>query len=223
MQMAIDKWLLAQHLAGKHPPCLRFYTWMPATISLGFHQNKYPDNWKNLYWQGERVDLVKRPTGGRAVLHQGDLTYMVVTNTLSNNRMQAYRDICEFLIVGWKQLGIYLDYGMAGRGYIHNPNCFGTATSADLVTNEGYKLIGSAQLRKGNVILQHGSMRLRSDSELFSQVFGEGFYSTDVFKNLNFQTLIDILVIAAQTCFDVEFEVQSFSQDEWDTIIATMF
>jgi lipoate---protein ligase len=217
--MAIDKWLLEQHFAGKHPHTLRFYTWMPAAISLGFHQHKYPESWQSLSWQGKKLDLVKRPTGGRAVLHQGDLTYAVVTSGLSNSRMQAYQEICKFLITGWKELGINLDYGTAGRGYIHNPNCFGTATSADLVTNEGYKLIGSAQLRKDNVILQHGSMRLQPDVELFSQVFGEDFLTTEVFKNLNFETIIDVLIAAARDCFQVEFEIKPLTEDEWKTIV----
>jgi lipoate---protein ligase len=219
MQMAIDKWLLEQHLAGKHPHTLRFYTWMPAAISLGFHQHKYPESWQSLSWQGKKLDLVKRPTGGRAVLHQGDLTYAVVTSGLSSSRMQAYQEICKFLIAGWKQLGINLDYGTAGRGYIHNPNCFGTATSADLVTNEGYKLIGSAQLRKDNVILQHGSMRLQPDTELFSQVFGEDLLTTEVFKNLNFETIIDVLIAAARDCFQIEFEIKPLTEDEWKMIV----
>ncbi len=219
MQMAIDKWLLEQHLAGKHPQTLRFYTWMPAAISLGFHQHKYPESWQSLSWQGKKLDLVKRPTGGRAVLHQGDLTYAVVTSGLSNSRMQAYQEICKFLIAGWKQLGINLDYGTAGRSYIQNPNCFGTATSADLVTNEGYKLIGSAQLRKDNVILQHGSMRLRPDVELFSQVFGEDLLTTEVFKNLNFETIIDVLIAAARDSFQIEFEIKPLTEDEWKMIV----
>jgi lipoate---protein ligase len=216
--MAIDKWLFEQHIAGKQPQTLRFYTWMPAAISLGFHQQKYPESWQNLSWQGQKLDLVKRPTGGRAVLHQGDLTYAVVISGLSNSRMQAYREICEFLIAGWKQLGIDLDYGTDGRGYIHNPNCFGTATSADLVYNKGYKLIGSAQLRKNNTILQHGSMRLKPDTELFSQVFGEDFYAAEVFKNPNIETIINSLVVAAEECFDVEFEIKPLSDCEWEEI-----
>ena len=170
--MAIDRWLLEQHLSGNHPPTLRFYTWSSPTISLGYHQKQYPQHWQNLIWEGKKLDLVRRPTGGRAVLHQGDLTYAVVTSGLPGSRIEAYKKICEFLIQGWKNLGVYLHYGTAGRGYIHNPNCFGTATSADLVLPDKTKFIGSAQLRRRNVILQHGSIRLQPDPELFAQVFG---------------------------------------------------
>ena len=73
VQMAIDKWLLEKHLAGKNPPTLRFYTWVPAAISLGYHQQRWPDFWQQLSWEGKPLELVRRPSGGRAVLHQGDL------------------------------------------------------------------------------------------------------------------------------------------------------
>src|SRR5690348_857544 len=131
VQMAIDEWLLEQHRLGLHPPALRFYTWSPIAISLGYHQRRWPDFWQNLTWQGTKIDLVRRPTGGRAVLHQGDLTYAVVTSGLTGDRLKVYQKLCEFLIQGWRSLGVNLHYGSAGRGYIHNPNCFGTATGAD--------------------------------------------------------------------------------------------
>ncbi|AFZ01850.1 lipoate--protein ligase family protein [Calothrix sp. PCC 6303] len=221
IQMAIDKWLFTQHLNGKHLPTLRFYIWSNPTISLGYHQNNYPESWENIVWQGKKLDLVKRPTGGRAVLHQGDLTYSVVTSGLSNSRILAYQKICEFLISGWEKLGISLSYGTAGRGYIHNPNCFGTATNADLVTQEGYKLIGSAQLRRNDVILQHGSMRLQPDEELFALVFGES-----ISQSLNFPVDISIddvttaLIEAARDRFHAEFHVQGFSDAEWQEILS---
>ncbi|MBD2493667.1 biotin/lipoate A/B protein ligase family protein [Nostoc sp. FACHB-280] len=219
LQMAIDKWLLEQHHLRKHPPTLRFYTWSPAAISLGYHQRQYPQAWENLTWQGKKLDLVRRPTGGRAVLHQGDLTYAVITSGLTGNRLQAYTKICEFLIQGWRSLGVELSYGTSGRGYIHNPNCFGTATGADLILPNGAKLIGSAQLKRGNVILQHGSIRLQPDAELFAEVFG-----TESFNNLHFpyshEQIITALIAAAQDCFDMEIEVQPFSQLEREEIMA---
>jgi lipoate---protein ligase len=219
IQMAIDKWLLEQHLAGNYPPILRFYTWSSPTISLGYHQKNYPEHWQKLTWQGKKLELVKRPTGGRAVLHQGDLTYAVVISKASNNRMQAYQEICEFLIAGWKNLGVDLHYGTAGRGYIHNPNCFGTATVADLVTADGCKLIGSAQLRKGDAILQHGSIRLQPDVELFAEVFGEAFIPMDFPEIIDIETIVNSLVAAASDCFDAKFDITPLSTDEWEEIL----
>ncbi|MDJ0735940.1 MAG: biotin/lipoate A/B protein ligase family protein [Nostocaceae cyanobacterium] len=219
IQMVIDSWLLQQHLLGNQPPTLRFYTWLPAAISLGYHQHKYPQHWENLTWKGDKIDLVRRPTGGRGVLHQGDLTYAVITSGIPGNRMQVYEKICQFLIQGWGKLGVELRYGNAGRGYIHNPNCFGTATSADLVTLNGCKLIGSAQLRRDGAILQHGSMRLQPDAELFSQVFGaESWTPVELPENLKIEQIISGLVTAARDCFEVELEPQPLSDDEWKDI-----
>ncbi|MBV6626975.1 MAG: lipoate--protein ligase family protein [Rivularia sp. (in: Bacteria)] len=217
--MAIDEWLLKQHQSG-HPPALRFYTWLPSAISLGYHQRNYPDDWQRLIWKGQKIDLVRRATGGRAVLHHGDLTYAVVASGFSKSRMEAYKNICEFLITGWRNLGIELHYGIAGRGYINNPNCFGTATGADLVTADGCKLIGSAQLRRGNVILQHGSMRLKPDVELFKKVFGEELLdSVAIGEDLEIERIIAVLIDAAKDCFGVEFEEKGLSDDEWEEIL----
>ncbi|NJM21645.1 MAG: lipoate--protein ligase family protein [Richelia sp. RM2_1_2] len=215
--MAIDQWLLQKHQSG-HPSSLRFYTWSPSAISLGYHQRKYSQDWQNLIWKNEQIDLIRRPTGGRAVLHHGDLTYAVVTSGLPGSRMEMYQKICEFLIKGWQNLGIELDYGIAGRGYINNPNCFGTATVADLVTVDGIKLIGSAQLRRGNVVLQHGSMSLKPDIELFKQVFGEDLDRVVVGENLAIERVIAALIDAAQKCFGVKFEEKALSNHEWEEI-----
>lgn len=221
MQMAIDRWLLEQHQSGKHPSTLRFYTWSPSAISLGYHQRQYPEYWQNLTWQGHKLDLVRRPTGGRAVLHQGDLTYAVITSGITGNRLQVYEKICEFLIQGWRSLGVELRYGTEGRGYIHNPNCFGTATSADLVLPDGTKIIGSAQLRRGGTILQHGSIRLQPDAELFTQVFGaESFTTVQLPQNLSVEKIIADLVTAASDCFDMQIELQPLSRSEWEEILA---
>ncbi len=226
VQMAIDRWLLEQHLSGYHPPTLRFYTWSPPAISLGYHQRQYPEYWQNLTWQGQKLDLVRRATGGRAVLHQGDLTYAVITSGLTGSRLQVYEKICEFLIQGWRSLGVELHYGTAGRGYIHNPNCFGTATGADLVLPDETKLIGSAQLRRGKAILQHGSIRLNQNAELFTQVFGAGAASSTTVQlpqNLSVEKIIAALIAAACDCFDMEIVIESLSKDEWQAILKTSY
>ncbi len=216
--MAIDRWLVKQHQLGLHPPTLRFYTWSPVAISLGYHQSSFPNHWQRITWNGAPVELVRRPTGGRAVLHQGDLTYAVVTSGLNGSRIQVYQQLCEFLIQGWRRLGVELQYGVAGRGYIHNPNCFGTATGADLVLSDGSKLIGSAQLKRGQVILQHGSMRLAPDKELFEQVFGAEFFQPINLPLIEPITVIEALTTAASDYFGIQLEVQPLSPVEWEAI-----
>ncbi|MBE9031902.1 lipoate--protein ligase family protein [filamentous cyanobacterium LEGE 11480] len=220
LNMAIDRWLLDRHVQGSHPPTLRFYTWEPLAISLGYHQKQYPAHWPQLTWQGQSIDLVKRPTGGRAVLHQGDLTYAVIASGLSAKRRESYEQICQFLIQGWKTLGVELLYGGAGRGYIHNPNCFGTATAADLVMPDGAKFIGSAQLHRDGAILQHGSMQLAQDANLFEQVFGEVSLMPKLPKHLaqDHAVMIDALTQAAVECFDAEFSIEPLTEQEIQTI-----
>ncbi|NET96797.1 biotin/lipoate A/B protein ligase family protein, partial [Okeania sp. SIO1H2] len=204
----------------------RFYTWQPVAISLGYHQRRYPEYWQNLTWQGKPIDIVHRPTGGRAVLHQGDLTYSVITSGFPGSRIESYQAICEFLIVGWRSLGVDLVYGSAGRGYIHNPNCFGTSTGADLILPNGGKLIGSAQLRKGRAILQHGSMILTPDVEFFSYVFNSqpspGVF--DIFtsvlsavdrREVMINRIIEALVRAAMKCFKIQLITEPLSEREW--------
>lgn len=222
VQMAIDRWLFEQHCRGLSPPVLRFYTWEPAAISLGFHQKRIPPHWRSLTWEGKPIDLVQRPTGGRAVLHQGDLTYAIVCSGLPSDRTEAYRYICQFLIEGWRSLSVPLFFGLAGRGYIHNPNCFGTATAADLVTETGAKLIGSAQLRQQNAILQHGSMQLAIDRTLFRAVFDAEIAPAEIPPALTipdgYQMIINALTTAAESCFNATFTIQPLDEQEWKIV-----
>ncbi|MEB3224606.1 MAG: biotin/lipoate A/B protein ligase family protein, partial [Synechococcus sp.] len=202
---AIDAWLLDQHLQGKIPSVLRFYTWEPVAISLGYHQRKYPDFWNNLTYKGEKIDLVRRPSGGRAVLHQGDLTYAIITSGLKGDRQENYETLCQFLIDGFRELGISLHYGHQQRNYGCFDSCFRTHTKADLVTKSGYKLIGSAQLRRQGAILQHGSIRLNPDPGLYEKVFGEPLQPMLNFEQYSTSRIISILSQSLQNCFDLVF------------------
>lgn len=226
VQMAIDTWLLDQHQHHGHPPTLRFYTWNPAAISLGASQRRQiPDHWNHLLWQGRSVDLVQRPTGGRGVLHQGDLTYSLVTSQINGSRDQAYRFLCQFLIAGWAKLGVALAFGQPSRDYGRSHNCFALATSADLVDAQGHKVIGSAQLRRGSCLLQHGSMGLMTDAELWQQVFQTPAPPANqaqlaVRQGLTISKIIESLTQAAEDCFDCQLISQPLTQGEWAEITA---
>ncbi len=223
LQMAIDRWLLERHRQGKHPPTLRFYTWQPVAISLGYHQQNYPANWQQLTWQDIPLEIVRRPTGGRAVLHQGDLTYAIVTSNLTGTRLAVYKHLCRFLLAGWQSLGIELNYGLADRAYSEQHNCFATATSADLITARGIKLIGSAQLRRRKAILQHGSMQLTTNRQLLTQIFGTGNFSNlqDLLKpnvEIDLNIIIRALTQAAVTCFKINLVEKPLSEAELQDI-----
>lgn len=230
--MAIDRFLLEQHRIDKSPPAIRFYTWLPAAISLGYHQKDYPQSWQNLTWQGKALDIVRRPTGGRAVLHQGDLTYAVVMSIPPGKRLAVYKQICEFLIVGWRSLGVDLDYGTATKEYVNHDNCFATATGSDLVTTAGNKVIGSAQLRRGKVVLQHGSMILNTHADLYQQIF-DTTLKENLLTNLKQKSdwgkhhrklpcdqdkIIQNLIQAAISTFKIDIVKQPLSIEEWQYI-----
>ena len=217
--MAIDDWLLDQCIKGALPSTLRFYTWRFPTISLGYHQRQFPAHWHDLSWHAQPISLVRRPTGGRAVLHQGDLTYAMITAAPKGcSRRETYWQLCQFLIQGWQRLGISLSFGEAKRGYINNPNCFGTATAADLIMSDGYKLIGSAQVYREGYVLQHGSMRLFSDSALFEQVFGERLRPPAQLMSLldtcSMDAISSTLTESASLSYRANFTVMPLSEQE---------
>lgn len=219
MQMAIDQWLLVQHQQFNHPSTLRFYSWNPPAISVGVSQKKYyPPHWDTLQWQGKSIDIVKRPSGGRGVLHQGDLTYSVISSQFEGNLDEVYRQISQFLIVGWQKLGIELKFGKPERQYLKSSNCFALATNADLVDSQGNKFIGSAQLKKGKFILQHGSMVLNPDSQLFQQVFKSSPPQKPLTPIPAIDKIVQTLTLSAEETFNCQFIAQSLSEGEIQSI-----
>jgi lipoate-protein ligase A len=188
--MAIDSWLLDQALAGRDAAAvvdtgmvdtgmddtaspagsLRFYEWPRPTLSLGFHQRRLPAHWLDLAARGV-IDLVRRPSGGRAVLHGGDLTYALVWPSPPPQRPEAYRQACQWLRHGFAALDLPLGFGQAASS-TNRDSCFATSTAADLVHGDGSKRIGSAQLWRRGALLQHGSILINPDRSLWRAIFG---------------------------------------------------
>jgi len=162
--MAIDHWLLE-----RGEPALRLYTWARPTLSLGFHQRRVPRRWLDLAAAG-RVDLVRRPSGGQAVLHGGDLTYALVWPDPPSERKRAYEVACAWLCQAFAELGEPLRFGTTPAS-LAGSNCFASSTAADLIQADGSKRIGSAQLWRGGRVLQHGSIQLAVDAALWQELF----------------------------------------------------
>jgi lipoate---protein ligase len=222
LQMQIDQWLLQEHLAHRQPPTLRFYQWSPAAISLGYHQRRYPAAWQSLSYEGQPIDLVRRPTGGRAVLHQGELTYSIVTGGISGSKLAVYQQLCEFLIQGWRSLGVELTYGAKGKEYRDQSDCFATATGADLVLAGGYKFIGSAQLIRDGALLQHGSIRLRPNLDLFKTVFGVNTAAPPAeIQAHSIDEITAAITAAAAEVLNINWQVQPLSGAELAEIQAS--
>ncbi len=172
--MAIDEWLLDEVVAGRSGPVLRLYRWARPTLSLGFHQRELALTWREALAQ-RRIALVRRPSGGRAVLHAGCLTYALLWPHPPADRRTAYRQASEWLCQAWAAMGRPLRYGQARAGR-ERGSCFASSTAADLVEGlvgggEG-KRIGSAQLWRRGHLLQHGSLLLTPPVELWRELFG---------------------------------------------------
>ena len=164
-QMAIDRWLLEQ---GR--PAFRLYRWSRPTLSLGFHQHQLMPHWPSLARQG-LIDLVRRPSGGRAVLHAGELTYALIWPNPGLARKEAYRRSCAWLQLAFARLGLPLQFGDQAVS-LERSSCFATSTAADLVHPGGLKRIGSAQLWRQGCLLQHGSILIEPPMALWQEVFG---------------------------------------------------
>ena len=149
---------------------LRFYHWEGDWISLGYHQKVIPPHWEKLVEDGV-IKIVRRPSGGGAVLHSGGITY-ALTFKKSSYKNFSYELVNNWLIESFNKLGLILEKGHLRKSLI-NVNCFGTSYVSDLVDQYGFKRIGSAQYRKKGAFLQHGEIQLNPPRELWINLFGE--------------------------------------------------
>ena len=175
--MAMDEALLNFVSRGEIDPVVRFYTWNPATLSVGYFQRlKKEIDIDKVKEKG--FGLVRRQTGGRGVLHDKELTYSVIVPESHPNMpstiTEAYRIISEGLLEGFKLLGFDAYFAIPRskeeREKLKQPRsavCFDAPSWYELVV-EGRKIAGSAQTRQKGVILQHGSLLQDVDvDELF--------------------------------------------------------
>lgn len=172
--MAVDEAIARAHAAGQTPPTLRFYAWAPAALSLGYFQ-RAAEEVDRAALARAGVDLVRRPTGGRAILHDREVTYSVVISShlLPGDVISTYRTIAGGLLAGLRRLGapVELSGGPSGGGPVDRPAaggesaaCFDAPSWYELVCG-GRKLVGSAQTRSHGVILQHGAIPVRLDAD----------------------------------------------------------
>lgn len=168
--MAVDEAILQTMAQASDPqPVLRFYGWNPATLSLGYAQS-YDKEVNEAVCRAEGIDIVRRPTGGRAVLHQYELTYSVIAPDqdpkVSGTVTESYLKISKALLSGFQALGIPAEMSMGGAAKeASTAACFDAPSWYELVVN-GRKLVGSAQVRKEGILLQHGSILLHFDADL---------------------------------------------------------
>jgi len=164
--MAIDEAIAEATAAGYASPTVRFYGWQPPCLSLGRNQPFAEVDAARCALHG--YDVVRRPTGGRAILHTDELTYSVAGPAgeprLRGGVLEAYHRLAAGLLYGLRRLGIEAEETSA-HGRVRSDAsaaCF-EVPSAHEITVQGRKLVGSAQCRRGGWVLQHGSLPLRGD------------------------------------------------------------
>ncbi len=173
--MAIDEAVFNGIIAGTSVPTIRFYDWIKPTASYGYNQvwDKEVDP---VLLEKYDFDYVRRPTGGRLVLHNEEITYAVIARAeeqLAGNVIQSYSEISRALREGFQQMGLEVDLEKGELSSQHqrqekNP-CF-TSSSRYELKMKNKKISGSAQVRKKNVILQHGSILLDRDQSVVADI-----------------------------------------------------
>jgi lipoyl(octanoyl) transferase len=232
LNMAVDEAILDVHLRGSCPPTLRVYRWNPPALSLGYFRDLETEiDTKRCSELG--VDIVRRLTGGRAVLHDDELTYSVVTSEacgFPKSLAQSYMLLNEGLIAAYRMLGVEACLEVHA-GEPSSAACFSSAGLADL-TFRGRKLCGSAQFRRGSALLQHGSLPIRMDPRaLFSLLrfpsdadrdkaqadFRQKTVSLgEILNKIGWQELKEALVKGFQTALGIELCEGPLTPEELD-------
>lgn len=171
--MRIDSELLEKAIETQDTePTFRLYGWEPKCISLG--RNQADDFLDYEFLKTNNIDVVRRVTGGRALLHDMEITYSYIcpVSSLScgESVRKSYIEISKILIEFFKKFDIELDFGGESGINTKFDYCMLISTGADLCY-KGKKLIGSAQCRKNGYILQHGSILYDYDVELLTKIF----------------------------------------------------
>jgi len=189
VNMAIDEAIMIAHREGLVPPTIRFYQWSPAAVSLGYFQDLKKEIDVDVC-QDMGIDIVRRPTGGKAVLHDKELTYSFIIKEnhplVNNSILETYKKISGGMIRGLSYLGITAELvplrdklksdslHRGKKSEIRHSDfksiCFSVPSQYE-VQVDGKKIVGSAQVRKREIVLQHGSLLIELEKDKLFSVF----------------------------------------------------
>jgi lipoate-protein ligase A len=232
--MAVDEAILQSIGRGDSLPILRLYAWTPACLSLGVAQPYADADIARLRAHG--WDVVRRITGGRAILHTDELTYSVVGPAddpiLAGSILESYNRIAHVLLTAVRalELPVEMKEGKADESGKSNPVCFEVASAYE-ITVDGKKLIGSAQARRRDGVLQHGSLPLTGDLTRITDAlsFADESARTDAAQRLlsravtaesvlgravNWETAAKSFVRAFESELDIHFQHGELSPKE---------
>jgi lipoate-protein ligase A len=194
--MAIDEALLLCATPGS-TPILRFYSWNPPCVSLGRFQNIESLNSSLVTRQSP---LVRRPTGGRAIWHQHEITYAAVLREEilppdARSVVGSYEWLSRGFIAGLQELGVPAQLAPSEAKAARTENCFASAARSDFVV-DGRKLIGAAQCRKNGALLQHGSLLLDIDEDAWRDAVGGSLQGMISLSHLGVRASRDEIIAA---------------------------
>ncbi len=160
--MAIDEAMFKAIIGNKTPPTLRLYTWNPPALSIGYFQDAQSPLIEEYLKKGYL--LVRRPTGGLAVLHEDEMSYsmagVMARDGFPSNVREAYRKAHESIRKALLNLGLATTLSQEQKPGINEAFCSASWLPYDIITEHKGKIGGSAQRKSGRVLLQHGSISL---------------------------------------------------------------
>ncbi|RME63307.1 MAG: lipoate--protein ligase family protein, partial [Nitrospirae bacterium] len=173
--MAKDEAIALSVKDGKSPPTLRLYQWDRTSVTIGRYQQVSDVNLS--YCRENGIPVVRRPTGGRAILHGRDLTYSFSSRTdgpfSSSGLLETYSLLSRAFLVAFRSLGLEVQWkSRKERGSVltGSPLCFQSVSFGE-ITIEGKKVMGSAQKRWDDAFLQQGTIMLEIEHQLQEQLF----------------------------------------------------
>jgi lipoate-protein ligase A len=174
--MAVDEAVARCVGGGPCAPTLRLYGWAPPAVSIGYFQRLDAEVDREAC-RALGIGWVRRPTGGRAVLHQSEVTYAFAApeGRIAGGVREVHRALGEALLEGLRRLGVDAQWAVPDRVHPARASaaCF-DATSHGEIAVRGRKLVGSAQTRRWGAVLQHGSIPLRLDRDLHARILRPG-------------------------------------------------
>ncbi len=218
MNMAIDEALLTSE-----KPVLRFYRWKPAALSLGYSQKM--DEINLIQCEKLGIDYVRRLTGGKAVLHDKELTYSFIINedVMPKRIIDSYMVISNAILFGLKKLGINANMKEPMQKPRQSSICFNEPSYYEIIANNK-KLIGSAQTRRNCKVLQHGSILLNIDVEKMCSLFRNcnkriinlSKKSVTSIKELNKKVDSNALIRGIKKGFEENFQIKLYDDELTD-------
>jgi len=227
--MAVDDFLF-RSLSNKPETFLRFYRWKRPTVSLGYAQN-IQDVVDQDYCKDHRIDIVRRMTGGKLVLHHKEVTYCLCSSdveTFTSTLMGSYRLISEALVKGLEKMGLRPHLaGAPPVSYVKgNLPCFSHPAQNEIEL-AGKKIVGSAQKRAGSKFIQHGSLPLEEDEQLLRSITSfkdvrSRMHTTSLSRALgravSFEWAVEHLIAGISEYFGVRMKIKTFDEEEKEAI-----